>query len=115
MNKISLSSRTIPTFCNNPRRTNQDRMATVQDLYEMEDRIIAKNKYLIEKQIKKMNEINSNIDCYNSYLIKDQNKLIGKTLEDITKLIYFRPLAGSHDYYKLAEKSSKNLTNNGLD
>ena len=96
-------------FTKNDRRTNTDRVITMQDLYEMEDRINAK----IEKQNKHINEIGNSINNYNSYLVTNQNKILGQSLNDIAKLIYMRQTASGHDYYMNAKKSTEILKNNG--
>ena len=99
------------SFCANKRNNKSvDRAVTVKDLYDMEDRINAK----IENQGKRVNNIENNINNFNSTLVKDQNKILGQALIDISKLIYFRPLAGSHDYYKTAIKSTEILKNDSV-
>jgi len=50
----------------NERHKNVDRAVTVRDLYEMEDRIIANQEKLI----------------------KNQNEMIGKTLQSMVRLVY---------------------------
>ncbi len=100
-----------PNFLQQKRRKdNTDRAVTVQDLYDMEDRINSK----IKRQNQKLLEMENRIDSYNENLMTEQNKLLGNALGDITNLIYFRPLASSHDYYKAAQKSSKIVKNNGV-
>ena len=69
MNIQSVSMAQSNFTSNNSRRTNTDRTATLQDLYEMEDRITANQEKLI----------------------KNQNEMIGKTLQSMSQLIY-------HDY-----------------
>lgn len=54
-----------PSFMQTPKRKSTDRMATVQDLYEMEERIINSNEKLIRKQ----------------------NEMIGQTLQSMVKHI----------------------------
>lgn len=65
MNIQSVSLAQSNFTSNNSRRTNADRTATLQDLYEMEDRITANQEKLIKKQ----------------------NEMIGKTLQSISQLI----------------------------
>jgi hypothetical protein len=69
MNIQSVSLAQSNFTSNNSRRTNTDRVATLQDLYEMEDRITANQEKLI----------------------KNQNEMLGKTLQSMSQLIY-------HDY-----------------
>lgn len=69
MNIQSVSLAQSNFTSNNSRRTNTDRVATLQDLYDMEDRITANQEKLI----------------------KNQNEMIGKTLQSMSQLIY-------HDY-----------------
>ena len=78
----------------------------------MEDRINAKNKSLLEKQNKLISDMENRINLYNETLDKKQNEILGQALIDMTKLIYFRPLASSHDYYKASLKSSEAVKNN---
>jgi len=65
MNIQSVSMAQLNFTSNGSRRNNADRVATLQDLYEMEDRIIANQ----------------------SELIKNQNEMLGKTLQSIAQLI----------------------------
>lgn len=51
---------------NDERKTDVDRYATVRDLYEIENRIISNQEKLI----------------------KNQNEMIGKTLQSMSQLIY---------------------------
>ena len=69
MNIQSVSLAQSNFTSNNSRRTNTDRVATLQDLYDMEDRITANQEKLI----------------------KNQNEMLGKTLQSMSQLIY-------HDY-----------------
>lgn len=69
MNIQSVSLTQSNFTSNNSRRTNTDRVATLQDLYDMEDRITANQEKLI----------------------KNQNEMLGKTLQSMSQLIY-------HDY-----------------
>ena len=50
MNIQSVSMAQSNFTSNNSRRTNTDRTATLQDLYEMEDRITANQEKLIKNQ-----------------------------------------------------------------
>ena len=65
MNIQSVSLAQSNFTSNSSRRNNADRVATLQDLYEMEDRIIANQ----------------------SELIKNQNEMLGKTLQSMIKHI----------------------------
>ena len=116
MNILPISSNIIKitNFTGKPkRRGNTDRTATVQDLYELEDRINAKNKELIEKQNQIIFKMKDIINYNNDNLILNQNKMVGEALFNMTKLIYFRPLATSHDCFIAAKKSSETLQCNG--
>ena len=99
-----------PSFTKDDRHKYTDRAVTVEDLYDMEDRINAK----INRQNKKINEIGNDINQSNYNLVKDQNKILGQALSDMAKLIYFRPLANSHECYKTAQKSSEMVKNNEI-
>ena len=99
----------IQNFCFKAKRKDcTDRAVTLQDLYEMEDRINSK----IDKQTKRINEVESSINNVNCQLADEQNKLLGQAFIDVTKLIYFRPLASSNDYYKISLKTSEAIKNN---
>lgn len=79
------------------RRDNVDRAATVQDLYEMEDRINAKTSALFVKQ----------------------NRLIGNALDNIARVAYLTPseLEGGDvdNEFASACKNTRILTHNGKD
>lgn len=109
-----LSKPNRPCFSQQKRRTNVDRAVTVADLYEFEDRIDAKNKAFLKLQKNLLEDMEQRMNHFNETIVINQNKMIGHTLEDMTKLIYFRPLASSHDHYKTAVESTKVLANNGI-
>ena len=104
-----------PCFSRSERRQNIDRAATVADLYEMEDRINAKNAAIIKKQNEILGNMEARINNFNEISIVNQNRIIGRTLEDAIRLIYFRPVASAQDCYKKAEKSAQILANGGMD
>ena len=76
MNIQSVSLAQSNFTSNNSRKTNTDRVATLQDLYDMEDRITANQEKLI----------------------KNQNEMLGKTLQSMSQLIY-------HDYDEYFEQA----------
>lgn len=108
-------------FLGNKRRQNTDRAATVQDLYELEDRMNAKYANLLKKQknilaqlitFDDLYELKNKINSENENLINNQSKMIGQSLNDLSKLIYMRQTASAHDYYVKAKASSEALKNN---
>ena len=74
------------------RRENVDRTATVQDLYEMEDRIIAKNKELFKKQ----------------------NRMLGDTILSMMEYMEMRGTYAEKDFRINASRQAKNLSANGV-
>ena len=77
------------------KRIYNNRNATLIDLYEMEDRINARNDKLIKKQ----------------------NELIGNTLKSLANLIYMAPLTDSSDLdnqYSSTVSRAECLINNGV-